>query len=165
METKKIRSIDAPAYIPSEPADAQGIIDMAIEILANRLRKPGQQFKSPATVKEYCILTAKHDDRERIRVLFLDSQHQLIADECLAEGTLTQASVYPREFVRRAIELGAGAVILTHNHPSGVADASRADIAMTKHLKDALALIDVKLLDHIITAGTKANSLAESGDI
>lgn len=164
METT-VRSIDTPAYIPSEPADAQGIIDLAIEILANRLRKPGQQFGSPKTVKEYFILTAKHDNRERFRVLFVDSQHRLIADECLAEGTLNQASVYPREVVRRSLEIGAAAIIMTHNHPSGVADASHADIKLTKHLKDALALVDVKVLDHIITAGAEAISLAERGQI
>jgi DNA repair protein RadC len=95
--------------------------------------------------------------------MFLDSQHRLIAFERLFRGTIDGASVYPRVVVRRALELNAAAVIFTHNHPSGVPEPSTADINITKRLKDALGLIDVRVLDHIIAGTDGTSSMAESG--
>jgi DNA repair protein RadC len=96
-------------------------------------------------------------------VLFLDAQNRVIATEELFSGTLTQTSVYPREVVKRALHHNAAAVIFAHNHPSGVAEPSRADELLTKALKEALALVDVKVLDHFVVAGNVAVSFAERG--
>ena len=100
-------------------------------------------------------------DRECFLVLLLDARSRLIAIEEIARGTLTQVTVPTREVVRAALRHNACAVILAHNHPSGVAEASRADIALTKHLKAALALVDVDTLDHFVVAGDRYSSLAE----
>jgi DNA repair protein RadC len=96
-------------------------------------------------------------------VLFVDSQHRLIEDQQMFRGTLSQASVYPREIVKEALRLNAAAVVLSHNHPSGNPEASTADRNLTSHLKSALALVDVRLLDHIIVAGESTMSFAEMG--
>jgi DNA repair protein RadC len=96
-------------------------------------------------------------------VLFLDSQHRLIVLEPMFRGTLTQTSVYPREVVKRALALNAGAVILAHNHPSGAAEPSRADEYLTQTLKAALALVDVRVLDHLVVGRGRVTSFAERG--
>jgi len=96
-------------------------------------------------------------------VLFLDSQHRLLVAEELFRGTLTQTSVYPREVVKAALAHNAAAVILAHNHPSGVAEPSRADELLTQSLKQALALVDVRTLDHFVVAGNRVVSFAERG--
>jgi DNA repair protein RadC len=96
-------------------------------------------------------------------VVFLDAQHRVVASEELFRGTLTQTSVYPREVVKRALHHNAAAVILAHNHPSGVAEPSRADEALTAALKQALGLVDVRVLDHFVVAGDGALSFAERG--
>jgi DNA repair protein RadC len=102
-------------------------------------------------------------DHEIFAVLFLDTQHRLIVLEEMFRGTLSQTSVYPREVVVRALALNAANVVLAHNHPSGTAQASRADEAITQTLKAALALIDVRVLDHFIVTSTQAVSMAELG--
>lgn len=96
-------------------------------------------------------------------MLFLDSQHRLLAAKDLFRGTLTQTSVYPREVLREALNLGADAVVLAHNHPSGIPEPSRADEVLTATMKQALALVDVRVLDHIVVAGTRTVSFAERG--
>jgi len=119
----------------------------------------------PQRVKQYCTALIGHRTVEHCVALYLDSQYRLIATEELARGTLTQASVYPREVVRAALRHHAAALIIAHNHPSGVARPSGADHAMTRHLKQALALVDIRLLDHLIIAGDAAVSLAERSQI
>ena len=101
--------------------------------------------------------------REVFAVMFLDAQHRLLHFEAMFQGTLSQASVYPREVVKLALELGASAVVLSHNHPSGSVEPSRADERLTQTLKQALHLIDVRVLDHIIVAPGQACSMAERG--
>ena len=96
-------------------------------------------------------------------MIFLDTQQRLIAFEELFRGTLAQTSVYPREVVKRALALNAAAVVLAHNHPSGVAEPSRADEALTQALRSALALVDVRVLDHLVVAGADVRSFAELG--
>ena len=96
-------------------------------------------------------------------VLFLDAQNRVLASEEMFRGTLTQTSVYPREVVKTSLAHNAAAVIFAHNHPSGVAEASYADEALTRALKQALALVDVRVLDHIVVAGNGVVSLAERG--
>ena len=117
-------------------------------------------------MREYLVLkNASHADQhiERFSVLFLDSQHRVLALETIFTGTLTQTSVYPREVVRAAIRLNAAAVVLTHNHPSGSPTPSQADGVLTRTLQSTLSLIDVTVLDHIIVAGTQSASMAELG--
>ncbi len=117
----------------------------------------------PSRVKQYCKVTLAHRRVEHCIALYLDSQLPLIASGELARGTLSQASVYPREVVREALRHHAAALIIAHNHPSGLAQPSAADLAFTRHLKQALALVDVALVDHLIVAGDEVASMAEHG--
>jgi len=125
----------------------------------------GQALDQPQRVKQYCTATLGHLPIEHCAALYLDSQYRLIACEELARGTLTQASIYPREVIKAALRHHAAALILAHNHPSGVAEASEADLNLTRHLKHALALVDVRLLDHLIVTAGGAVSLAERGQV
>lgn len=117
----------------------------------------------PSRVKQYCKVTLAHRRVEHCIALYLDSQLRLIASGELARGTLPQASVYPREVVREALRHHAAALIIAHNHPSGLAQPSAADLAFTRHLKQALALVDIALVDHLIVAGDDVSSMAEHG--
>lgn len=118
---------------------------------------------SPGKVADYLKVILNGREHEVFVVIFLDAQNRLIAAEELFRGTLTQTSVYPREVVKRSLALNAAAVIFAHNHPSGVAEPSTADVALTHALKQALALVDVKVLDHFVVAGTGVVSMAERG--
>jgi DNA repair protein RadC len=120
-------------------------------------------FKSPAMVKDYMRLKIAPLEHEVFCALFLDTQHCVIAVEELFRGTLSQASVYPREVVKRALFHNAAAVILAHNHPSGVAEPSMADQSLTGALKSALALVDVRVLDHFVVTADQVLSFAERG--
>ncbi|MYN11561.1 DNA repair protein RadC [Pusillimonas sp. TS35] len=116
---------------------------------------------TPMRVKQYCAARLGHLHVEHCLALFLDNQLRLIAAEEVARGTLAQASVYPREIVKAGLRLHAAALILAHNHPSGRAQASDADRALTARLKQALALVDIRLIDHLIVAGANTVSMAE----
>ena len=118
---------------------------------------------SPGSVRDYLRLFFAGQEHESFVVLFLDAQNRLIDAKELFRGTLTQTSVYPREIVKEALRQNAAAVILSHNHPSGVAEPSRADEVLTANLKQALSLVDVKVLDHFIVAGPSTLSFAERG--
>lgn len=132
--------------------------------LAERMtERPEEMLDSPNAVKQYLILAAAGRPYESFTVLYLNAQHRLIAAEELFRGTLTQATVYQREVVRGALRRNAAAVIVSHNHPSGCLEPSRADEHLTASLKSALLLVDVLVLDHIITAGNSSTSLAERG--
>jgi DNA repair protein RadC len=120
-------------------------------------------FNTPQAVRDYLQLQLGARSYEVFAVLFLDSQHRLIELEEMFRGTLTQTSVYPREVVKRALTLHASSVVLAHNHPSGTAQPSRADELLTQTLKAALALIDVRVLDHFVVTGQQAVSMAELG--
>ena len=121
-------------------------------------------FSAPGAVRDWLRLKLAHLAHECFVALWLDTQHHLLADEELFRGTLTQTAVYPREVVKRALACNAAAVIFAHNHPSGVAQASSPDLALTASLKQALALVDVKVLDHFIVAGhSPPLSFAERG--
>lgn len=141
----------------------RAVIDAALAILGCYLREPGAALDSPDTVKRYLRLHLAGEGREMFAVLYLDSQHRAITFEILFAGTLTQTSVYPREVVRAALAHEAAAVVLAHNHPSGNTTPSKADDALTQALKQALALVDVLVLDHIIIGGDQALSMAEKG--
>lgn len=123
----------------------------------------GTAFSSPGDVKSYMALKLGQEEREVFAVVFLDSQHRVIEYRELFHGTLTQTSVYPREVIKASLRLNAGALILVHNHPSGVAEPSRADECLTQTLKAALAMVDVRVIDHLVVAGGTVLSFAERG--
>ncbi len=127
--------------------------------------KAGQALDQPLRVKHYCTAKLGHLPIEHCMALYLDSQFRLIATEEISRGTLTQASVYPREVIKSGLKHHAAAMILAHNHPSGVAEPSEADLALTRHLKQALSLVDIRLLDHLIVTAAGAISLAERGQL
>lgn len=158
----RAQSIDPPTYLPS---DDDAIIRRAFDILNARVRT-GPVFGSPATVKDYLMLYMAEHDRaghEIFAVLFMDSQHRLIETRTMFIGTLNQTSVYPREIAKAALELGAAAVVLAHNHPSGNPEPSSADERLTRTLKQTLDLVDVRVLDHMVTGGPNIVSMAERG--
>ena len=124
-----------------------------------------QAIESPAEVRSYLRLKLAGLEHEAFGVLWLDAQHRVMSCEELFTGTLTQTSVYPREVVKRALQVNAAAVILYHNHPSGIPEPSAADEKLTQQLKTACALVDVRVLDHIIVAAGGTVSLAERGSI
>jgi DNA repair protein RadC len=147
---------------PAKRAQLVAVLELARRALAQQLQaKP--LFSTPQAVRDYLQLQLGSRPHEIFAVLFLDSQHRLIVLEELFRGTLTQTSVYPREVVVRALALQAGSVVLAHNHPSGEARPSRADEALTQTLKAALALVDVRVLDHFVVTSTQAVSMAELG--
>ncbi len=161
----------APAYgLPEGPtsfrhglrARERGVLDRALDIVGRALRER-EVFGTPDAVKHYLTLRLAGESSEHFGVMYLDSQNRLIAFQVHFSGTLTQTSVYPREVVRAALEHHAAAVVLTHNHPSGVATPSRADEDLTQTLKAALALMDIRVLDHVIVAPGAALSMAERG--
>jgi len=123
----------------------------------------GSALTSPAAVRDYLRLSIAGKEHEIFSVIWLDAQHRVIGAEDLFRGTLSQTSVYPREVVKHALKANAAAVIFAHNHPSGVAQPSQSDELLTRNLKEALALIEVKVLDHFIVAGNQALSFAERG--
>lgn len=139
-----------------------GTLRRAAEILG-RYMKSNPIMDSPKVVHDFLACKLGHEPREIFAVLYLNSQHELI--EYVEEffGTLTSTSVYPRELVRRALKLNAGAVVLAHNHPSGRPEPSAADQALTKSVKQALAMVDVRTLDHIVVGGGQSVSFAERG--
>jgi DNA repair protein RadC len=141
--------------------EEQLIVD-AIRVLRGRF-KERDVFANPDSVKDYLRLQAQGLDHEVFAVMYLDAQNRLIEYERMFRGTLTQTSVYPREVVKTALHAGAAAVILHHNHPSGTCQPSRADEALTQTLKGALALVDVRTLDHVITGDNGVLSMAERG--
>ncbi len=121
------------------------------------------RLNSPGAVRDFLRLQFADKEHEIFLVLFLDAQNRLIVAEELFRGTLTQTSVYPREVVKAALKQNAAAVILAHNHPSGVAEPSKSDELLTHSLKQTLALIDVRVLDHFVVAGSSIVSFAEMG--
>lgn len=137
--------------------------ELMARALAQSMKAKGIEMTSPRAVKEYLQLRLSSRSIETFAVIWLDSQHRLIGYEELFHGTLTQTSVYPRELVKRALLSQAAAVILAHNHPSGCAQPSRADELLTQTLKSALALVDVRVLDHFIVTSDRAASMAEMG--
>jgi len=147
---------------PAKRAELLAVIEMARRALTQQMQdKP--VFDSPGRVKDFLSLHLRAHEHEVFAVMFLDAQHRLLGVEEMFRGTLTQTSVYPREVVKRALALNAGAVVLAHNHPSGVAEPSRADEFLTQTLKSALQLVDVRVLDHVIVGQGQVVSMAERG--
>ncbi len=140
----------------------QAVLEMSRRALQEEMRN-GDALNSPAAVRSYLQLLLRGREQEVFMAIFLDAQHRVVAAEEMFHGSLTQTSVYPREVVKRALALNAAAVIFAHNHPSGVAEPSQSDQLLTDALKQALQLVDVRVLDHFIVAGTGCLSFAEKG--
>ncbi len=147
---------------PAKAAKLKAGVELARRLLREEMSY-GDVLTSPEAVRDYLRLTLASLPHEAFVVLFLDSQHRLLAADELFRGTLAQTSVYPREVVKAALERNAAAVIFAHNHPSGVAEPSRADELLTQALKQALALVDIRTLDHFVVAGHRVVSFAERG--
>ncbi len=144
------------------PARAEEVLSQARRVLSHRVRR-GATMSSPQAVKDHLRLEIGALEHEVFCLLFLDAQHRIIALKQMFRGTVTQTSVYPREVVKEALSVNAAAVILAHNHPSGAAEPSRADEFLTQTLKTALALVDVRVLDHLVVACSEVVSFAERG--
>ena len=151
-----------PRFAPMSQSD-DWIIRQAIALLEQRVFKKGPSLERPAAVKDYLRLKLAAEPNEIFAIVFLNSMHEVLAYEPMFKGTLDSTSVYPRVVVQRALELNAGAVIFSHQHPSGCTEPSSADRVLTDRLKAALALIDVRVLDHIIIGQGTPYSFAESG--
>jgi DNA repair protein RadC len=147
---------------PAKQAELLAVFELARRALSQRL-KEREAFQTPGAVKQYLQLQLAHKNHEVFAVLFLDNQNRMLAMEELFRGTLSQTSVYPREVVMRALHHQAAAVVLSHNHPSGSVQPSRADEHLTQTLKASLALVDVRVLDHIIVSQGQTLSMAEQG--
>ena len=156
-ELKRIKGLG-----PAKRAELAAVIELARRALTRELNQQ-PVFDSPEKVKTYLQLQLGALEHEVFAVLFLDAQTRLIKLEEMFRGTLTQAAVYPREVVKRALDLQASAVIFAHNHPSGAAEPSRADELLTQTLKSALALVDIRVLDHLVVGHNDVISFAERG--
>lgn len=140
----------------------QAVLEMTQRYLSETLKR-GDALTSPEQTKLYLSGVLRDKQREEFYVLFLDNQHRVIRGESLFQGTIDAASVYPREVVKRALELNAAALILAHNHPSGVAEPSQSDRRITRRISDALALVDIRVLDHFVIGDGDIVSFAERG--
>ncbi|WP_049399716.1 MULTISPECIES: JAB domain-containing protein [Stenotrophomonas] len=158
MDHAQCAAVEAAARLRDDRAIAR-----ALRILQRRACKPGQAMGDVATCGAFFRLRLAHEKREHFEVAFLDAQHRLLAVERLFSGTIDGANVHPRIVLQRALALNAGAVILAHNHPSGKADPSTADRAITTRLQEALGLVDIRLLDHFIVTADRALSMAALG--
>lgn len=141
----------------------QVIVDQAMQILDRHIKIHPFAASSPDAVRRYLRIKLEQQERELFGVLFLDAQNRVIAFEEMFLGSLTECRVYPREIARAALGHNAAAVILAHNHPSGVSTPSQADIALTKALVDALSSLDIRILDHMVIGAGEISSLAEKG--
>ena len=164
-------SNDTPASYqatPQEAIDLKRATDTALQLLLAELQRRNlhatmDEFTTPNSVKTYLTLSLALEEREHFHVLFLNNQHKLLLDARLFSGTIDGASVYPREVVKQALHCNAAAVILAHNHPSGICAPSEADKSITDKIRQALATVDIRTLDHIIVGQMETYSFAEHG--
>ena len=148
-------------YVTTAPMTALQVFEKAAELLEHQYKRE-QSFTNPEHTKRYLSMKLGHQEREVFAVLFLDNQHQLISYQELFYGTVDSASVYPREVAKAALQTNAAAVIFAHNHPSGIAEPSECDKRITTRLVDALKLLDIRVLDHVVV-GSPCVSFAERG--
>ena len=144
------------------PSEQDAVISLTLAILRQR-HEPGRKLDQPDTARQYFQLKLSEYQNEQFGILFLDNRHRIVADEILFQGTVNGCSVHSRVVAQRALALNASAVMLYHNHPSGVCEPSSADKTITTRLVDALRLLDVRVLDHFIVSATETFSFAESG--
>ena len=145
-----MKSEDVPTYGTNSTASDDEVIAKALSIIKRRLTKPGEVMSSPLLIKNYLIIELAELEHEVFVAIFLDAQHRVLEYREMFRGTLTQTSVYPREVVKRALELGASAIILVHNHPSGDPSPSPEDLEVTRRLAEAGRILGVTLLDHVV---------------
>jgi DNA repair protein RadC len=153
-----------PGLGPAKFAQLQAVMELAQRALAEQLHA-GQVLGSPEAVRQYLRGSLSRQRHESFLVLFLDVKNRLIKCEEMFSGTLTHTSVYPREVVKAALAHNAASVMLAHNHPSGVSEPSESDLLLTRALMQALALVDVRVLDHFVVAGPHVHSFAEHGQM
>lgn len=165
MTAQAVHNETAPAYgaTPHLAHHEQAVIREALEIIEHAAQDKGECFTDASVSRDYFRLRLADRQCEVFAVAFLDNRHRLIACEELFRGTIDGAGVYPREVVREALKHNAAAMILAHNHPSGVAEPSRADRTLTERLAEALALVDVRILDHVVVGDNDTASFAERG--
>ncbi|MAD63853.1 DNA repair protein RadC [Haliea sp.] len=149
-------------YQLSEPASLDDVYNLMLQLLEEKYLRP-DTLSSPDAVRRYLQVKLANRDHEVFSVVFLDSQHQVLHYEEMFRGTIDGAAVYPREVVKRCLQINAAAVIFSHPHPSGVPEPSTADIRITQRLTEALRLVDIRVLDHIVIGGTDSVSFAERG--
>lgn len=149
-------------FLLSEPVSKGEMYQVMLSLLEEKYYRP-DQLTSPELTRQYLQLKLARLEHEVFSVVFLDSQHQVITYEEKFRGTIDEASVYPREVVKRCLHHNVSAIILAHCHPSGVPEPSQADVRITKRLTEALSLIDVRVLDHIVVGGANSVSMAERG--
>ena len=147
---------------PAKRAEMAAVMELARRSLRTGLERD-TMLGSAAQVKQFVHMNLRTLPHEVFAVLFMDAQNRLIAWEEMFRGTITQTSVYPRELVKRSLALNASALILVHNHPSGLPEPSRSDMQLTQQLKHALNLVDVRILDHLVVGRTEVVSMAERG--
>jgi DNA repair protein RadC len=145
--------------------DQQETIDLALSILEGLYKREPLHATDPVRTKQYCRLKLAHLEHEVFAMLLLDQRHRLISFDPIFRGTIDGASVHPREVAKDALFSNAAAIIFTHNHPSGIAEPSRADLSITRRLKEALLLLEIQVLDHIIVVADHAYSFAEHGQL
>ena len=152
------------SFLPGEMTPGErSLIQRALKTLDRHLHEPGVAFTSTHAAREWLILNMAGLEREEFRVLYLNNQNQLIAGETLFTGTINRTEVHPREVIKRALYHNAAAVVLAHNHPSGEVTPSKADRLITERLVQALALVDIRVPDHLIVGGSQVFSFAEHG--
>ncbi len=162
LESDQTRFCRARGLGMAKYCQLQAVLEMAKRHLSETMTRDSA-LTNPRTVRDYLTAQLRHRQQEVFAVLFLDSQHRLVAFEELFYGTIDSASVYPREVAKQALAHNAAALILAHNHPSGVAEPSQADKCITRHLKEALNLIDVRVIDHMVIGDNEIVSFAERG--
>ena len=167
FEFRRSRQMELTMGEEPAPYIAHPALAAAKELMARcmieKMKAEDFSITSPGSIASFLCSKIGHLEHEAFWCLWVDSQHRLIASQEMFRGTLTQTSVYPREIVKRALKHNASAVVFAHNHPSGIPDPSRADELLTSALKAALALIDVRVLDHFIVGGNQSMSFAEKG--
>ena len=149
---------------PAKYAELQAVMELAQRAIGEQLQA-GHTLGSPEAVRQYLKMNMGRQQHESFVVLFLDVKNRLLTMKEMFRGTLTHTSVYPREVVKAALAHNAASVMLAHNHPSGTADPSEADLLLTRSLVQALALVDVRVLDHFVVAGSQVHSFAEHGQL
>ncbi len=162
LEADLRRFSTEPGLGPAKFTQLQAVMEMARRHLAERLRRDSA-LESPQAVKDYLKAELRHEPHEVFGCLFLDSKHRVLAFEVLFRGSIDSASVYPRQVIKRSLAHNAAALILCHNHPSGVSEPSQSDVILTRRLKTALELVDVRVLDHFIIGDGEPLSMVEYG--
>jgi DNA repair protein RadC len=162
MSSITLYTTDESTLTGIREASFEEILTAAREQMSLRVRR-GTSLSSPRATRDYLALKLGNLEREVFAVIFLDNRHRLISYQEMFQGAIDGASVHPREVVKEALKQNAAAVILAHPHPSGVAEPSQADQFITQRLKEALSLVDIRVLDHIIVAGGDTTSFAERG--